>query len=184
MSSASDCPISHSSPPSGWVVRFAPLVRPGGTVLDVAAGHGRHGALFAGRGHMVLAVDRDVSGLPARPGIEVVAADLEAAAWPFGERRFDGVVVTNYLHRPLLPRLVAAVAPGGVLIYETFAMGNERLGRPRNPDFLLRPGELLDAVDGSLAVVAYEHGVIAQPRPAIVQRLCAVAHDEPCRLDT
>lgn len=183
MSSASAGPVSHAAPPSAWVTRFAPLVRPGGTVLDLAAGHGRHSILFAERGHPVLAVDRDPSGLPLRPGIEVLAADLEAGAWPFGARRFDAVVVTNYLHRPLLPLLVAAVASGGVLVYETFAMGNERFGRPSNPDFLLRPGELLDAVRGSLAVVAYEHGAIARPKPAIVQRLCAVGGGDPRPLE-
>jgi SAM-dependent methyltransferase len=161
--------------PSAWIVRFAALVPPGGTVLDVAAGGGRHTRFFLGRAHPVAAVDKDVAGLAdlaGRPDMEVVVHDLEAEGWPFGARQFSGVVVTNYLWRPLLPALVAAVAPGGALLYETFAAGNERHSRPRNPDFLLRPGELLDAVRGRLAVVAYEHGVI--PRPAVIQRIAAV----------
>jgi SAM-dependent methyltransferase len=156
--------------PAEWVTRFAGLVRPGGTVLDVAAGGGRHSRLFVRAGCQVLAVDRDISGLVPEPGLEVLQADLEAGSWPFGERRFDGIVVTNYLHRPLLPRLVAATA--GVLIYETFAVGNERFGRPSNPDFLLKPGELLEAVRGQLTVRAYEHGEV--PGPAVKQRICAV----------
>ena len=107
-----------------------------------------------------------------------IAADLEGGGpWPLGGRRFEGVVVTNYLHRPLLPRLVDSLAPGGVLIYETFARGNERFGRPSNPAFLLAPGELLEAVRGRLQIVAYEHGVVARPKPAVVQRLCAAAGD-------
>lgn len=161
-------PASDASP---WVQRFADLVPPGGTVLDLAAGRGRHTRLFHERGHPVVAVDRDVSGF-ADLGVEVVRADLERAAWPLAERRFDGVVVTNYLHRPLLPMVVQAVAPGGALIYETFADGQQRHGRPSNPDHLLRPGELLDAVVGSLRVVAYED--VELPRPARVQRIAAV----------
>src|SRR5690606_29782560 len=94
--------------------------------------------------------------------------------WPLGDRRFAGVIVTNYLHRPLLPLIVQAVAPGGALIYETFAQGNERFGRPRSPRFLLEPGELLEAVRGQLEVVAYEHGEIPEPKPAMVQRIAAV----------
>jgi SAM-dependent methyltransferase len=160
-----------STRPSAWVARFVNLVRPGGTVLDLAAGGGRHSELFLAHGHEVLAVDRDVSNLAPAPGLEILQADLEGAPWPLGERRFDGIVVTNYLHRPLLPRLVAAVAPGGALIYETFAVGNERFGRPRNPDFLLKPGELLEAVGGRLTVRAYEHGEVPG---AVIQRIAAV----------
>ena len=164
--------------PSPWVLRFAPLVPPGGAVLDLAAGGGRHARLFLDRGCRVLALDRDVSGLAGlagRPGLETVAADLEdGSLWPLAGRRFDAVVVTNYLHRPLLPLLVAAVAPGGLLLYETFGRGNERFGRPANPDFLLEPGELLAAVAGALRVVAYECGRIEEPRSAIVQRICAM----------
>ena len=163
--------------PSMWVERFAPLVPAGAMVLDVASGAGRHARLFQARGHPVTAVDRDTSGLepgPGAPAITVVEADLEAGPWPFGDARFGGVVVANYLHRPLLATLVAAVAPGGALIYETFAQGNERLGKPRNPDHLLRPGELLEAVRGSLRVVAYEALEVTTPRPAVVQRICAV----------
>lgn len=161
------------SPPSDWVRRCSGLVPAGGTVLDVAAGAGRHARWFAGRGHPVVAVDRDTSGLAdVPPEVEVVTADLEAGPWPFAGRRFAAVVVTNYLHRPLLPQLVAAVAPGGVLVYETFAVGQERFGRPRNPDHLLRPGELAAAVAGRLEVVAYEEA--ETERPARVQRIAAV----------
>ena len=126
---------------------------------------------------MVTTVDIDLAGLGdfrTDPGVELLAADLEGAPWPLGDRRFQAVVVTNYLHRPLLPYLVAAVAEGGVLIYETFAQGNEAYGKPSNPNFLLAPGELLEAVRGALTVVAYEHGKAATPRPAVIQRIAAV----------
>jgi hypothetical protein len=109
----------------------------------------------------------------------VIACDLEAEPWPLSGRQFGGVVVTNYLHRPLLPRLVDAVADGGALIYQTFAQGNEAYGRPRNPDFLLQPGELLDAVRGKLDVLAYEHGILQTPRPMVVQRIAAVRKSFP-----
>ncbi|MFY9344355.1 MAG: class I SAM-dependent methyltransferase [Planctomycetota bacterium] len=162
--------------PSPTIVRWAPLVPAGGAVLDVAAGSGRHARFFAERGHAVVAVDRDVTALSAHPHpkIEVVQADLEDAPWPFGGRTFAAVVVTNYLWRPLLPALVAAVAPGGVLLYETFAVGHERFGRPRNPDFLLRPGELCSAARGQLEVYEYAHGEEGTPPTAVRQRLCAV----------
>jgi len=147
-------------------------------VLDLACGGGRHGRFFLARGHPVVALDRDVSGLADLRGtaaLEIVEADLEAGRpFPLAGRQFGGLVVVNYLYRPLLPALVAAVAPGGALIYETFALGNERFGRPSNPDFLLRPGELLEAVRGALRVVAYEDRVVRRPRPAAVQRICAV----------
>jgi SAM-dependent methyltransferase len=162
--------------PSPWITRFAALVPPGGTVLDVAAGSGRHATLFSLFGHPVVAIDRDTAGLRGvGKGVEVIAADLESGApWPLGARRFAGVIVTNYLHRPLFGPLVNAVAPGGVLLYETFAAGNERFGKPSNPDFLLRPGELLEAVRGELRVVAYEDLQIDTPKPAMVQRIAAV----------
>ena len=172
---------SHGLGPTGispWVGRFADLVPAAGAVVDVAAGAGRHTRFFLGRGHPVVAVDRDVSALDDLRGdtrLTIVEADLEDGSWPMGERRFAGVVVTNYLHRPLLPILVAAVAAGGCLIYETFAIGNERFGRPSNPDFLLRPGELLEAVRGRLQVVAYENLEISEPRLAVVQRIAAHA---------
>lgn len=161
--------------PSPWVARFADRIPAGGEVLDLACGGGRHTRLLLDRGHRVVAVDRDLSrvaDLADRDAVELVEADLEdGRARPLAGRRFSGVVVTNYLHRPLLPALVAAVAPGGALIYETFARGQERLGRPRNPEFLLRPGELLEAVRGELRVVAYED--LVDDRPAHVQRICA-----------
>jgi SAM-dependent methyltransferase len=173
---------SGGTPPSPWVERFAGLVRMGGTVADIACGAGRHVRLFRGRGHPVLAVDRDVSrldDLADDPAVEILTADLEGVGWPLAGRRFAAVVVTNYLHRPLLPHLIAALAADGVLIYETFAVGNEQIGRPRNPDHLLRPGELLEMVAGRLVVVAYEHGRIDALRPAVRQRICAAAGELP-----
>jgi SAM-dependent methyltransferase len=167
--------------PSAWVARFAPLMPPGET-LDLACGGGRHARLLASLGHPVVALDRDPLALArvtqgaAGQGIATLEYDLEApgAAWPFAPGRFAGIVVTNYLHRPLLPDLARALAPGGILVYETFAHGNERFGKPSNPAFLLAPGELLDAArQAGLQVIAYEDGVTAQPRPARVQRLCA-----------
>jgi SAM-dependent methyltransferase len=147
-------------------------------VLDLAAGGGRHSRLFRERGHAVLAVDRDPQAMAAlaAEGIATGVEDLEAGTIPacLG-RGYAGVVVTNYLHRPLLPAIVAAVAPGGWLIYETFAQGQERFGRPSNPAFLLAPGELLEAVRGRLRVVAYEDVECAEPRPAMVQRIAARA---------
>ncbi|MBM3974288.1 MAG: class I SAM-dependent methyltransferase [Planctomycetes bacterium] len=164
-------------PPSSAIVDWAARVRAGGPVLDVAAGGGRHAALFARRGHPVVAVDRDVSALAAlaEPGVEIVAADLENAPWPLPDRAFAAVVVANYLWRPLWPDLLAAVEPGGALLYETFAVGNERFGRPRNPDFLLREGELRDvATAAGFTVIAYAHGEEGEPPSCVRQRLFAV----------
>jgi SAM-dependent methyltransferase len=163
-------------PPSAWVTRFLPLITPGGLVLDLAAGNGRHSRLLRGSGFTVRAVDRDISTLLplACPRFEIRQIDLESGApWPLGDG-YDGIVVTNYLHRPLLPAIAPALAPNGILIYETFALGNERFGRPRNPDFLLRPGELLEAF-AMLTAIAFEQGEVAVPRPAVVQRIAAVA---------
>jgi SAM-dependent methyltransferase len=165
------------APASAWVRRFASLIRPQGRVLDLAAGGGRHTAMLRELGHPVTAVDRDVSALAAvfadDSGCSVRTLDLEnGAPWALG-RDYDGIVVTNYLHRPLFPSLAAALAPGGILIYETFAIGNERFGKPRNPEFLLRPGELLAAFGTALSVIAFEQGTIEHPRPAVVQRIAA-----------
>ncbi|RZI41012.1 class I SAM-dependent methyltransferase [Herbaspirillum sp. HC18] len=165
--------------PSPWVARFAPLI-PAGEVLDLACGSGRHARLLAGLGHPVLATDRDPLALDATAGegIATFLADLEdGTAWPFEENRFAGIVVTNYLHRPLFPALFSSLAPGGVLIYETFAMGNEQFGKPSKPAFLLRSGELLELVSsadgGSFRVIAFEDGYVDLPKPAMVQRICA-----------
>ena len=165
-----------SMPPSEWVRRWAARIAPGARVLDVACGSGRHSRLLRALGFSVFAVDRDenaIAALRSLEGIEARVADLESGPWPYGGLRFGGIVVANYLHRPLLPVLIDALDERGVLIYETFAAGNERFGRPRNPAFLLRPGELLDAVHGHLRVVAYEDLQVESPRPAMVQRICA-----------
>jgi SAM-dependent methyltransferase len=160
--------------PSPWVERWVSWIRPGGEVLDVAAGSGRHARFLARLGFEVDAVDRDAAafGDPV-PGVRLVEADIEAGRWPYAGRRFDAIVVTNYLHRPLLPVLVGSLEPGGLLIYETFARGNERFGKPSNPAFLLRPGELLETVEGKLRVLGYEDLVVEQPRPAAIQRIAA-----------
>ena len=154
--------------PSDWVRRWAALVERG-PVLDVACGAGRHAVLFAERGLEVLAVDREPQRIP---GVRFVQADLEGAPWPFGGERFAAIVVTNYLHRPLLKTLEAALAEQGVLIYETFMVGNEKYGRPSNPAFLLRPTELLQAF-AALTPIAFEQGYVERPKPAMIQRLCA-----------
>jgi SAM-dependent methyltransferase len=166
-----------------WVIRFADLVPKSGTVLDVAAGGGRHTRLFLARQHRVVAVDRDLSGLAdltGRSEFEAIAADLEdGSAWPLGERKFAGVVVTNYLWRPILPNIVAAVEEGGILIYETFGRGQERYGRPTQPAFHLSPGELIAAVAGQLSVIAYEHLTERGQNTRIVQRIAAVRAADP-----
>ena len=168
--------------PSAWVERFAPLIRDGGTVLDLACGFGRHCRCLAGRGLRVTAVDRApeaIATLQDIPGVAATVADLEGGPWPFPGRRFDAVVVTNYLWRPLFPALLDSLEPAGVLLYETFAAGNERFGKPSNPDFLLRPGELLEVVRGRLAVIAFEDVCVEVPKPAMVQRICAIGALHP-----
>jgi len=174
--------------PSPWVLRFAARVAPGSRVLDVACGRGRHARLFAEQGCIVEAVDIDAeagASLSGVPGVGFLQADIEGGPWPYAGRQFDAIVVTHYLHRPLLPLLAAALAPGGLLIYETFMVGHERFGRPTNPAFLLRTGELLEAFGPPLAVLAFEEGVVSLPRPARLSRLCAVraAGDAHLRLD-
>jgi SAM-dependent methyltransferase len=161
-----------ASPPSPWVVRWASQLSAGSTVLDVACGSGRHVRWLAERGLQVTGVDRDAAALAGLSSLaEVLVADIEAGPWPLPGRQFDAVVVTYYLWRPLLPTLVEAVAPGGLLIYETFGAGNARFGRPSRPDFLLQPGELLQATQG-LRVLGYEDGYL-EPPPCLVQRICA-----------
>ncbi len=163
--------------PSAWVVRFLNGLRPGERVLDLACGSGRHLALGLERGLRMVGLDRDIA--PARrlvphPNLELFEHDLEdGRPFPFPALAFDGIIVTNYLWRPILPDIVAAIAEDGVLIYETFAVGNGRYGRPSNPEFLLRPGELLAVVQPALRVIAFEHAKLDHPE-RIVQRICAV----------
>ena len=167
----------HGVEPSPWVTRFAPLIATGGTVLDVAAGPGRHSRYLAARGCTVEAVDRDAEALATLAGcdgIHTCCADIEGGPWPYHGRSFDAIVVTRYLWRPLLPTLCAALAPGGVLIYETFMVGHEAYGKPSNPAYLLRPGELLDVVRNRLGIVAFEQGEEPGDKgPQVMQRLCA-----------
>ena len=162
---------------SAWVERFSDDITAGGSVLDLACGGGRHGRHFLAKGHPVTFLDKNIAAiadLAKYPSADIIEADLEGeAGWPLKGRHFDGVVVTNYLWRPLLQQIVAAVAPGGILLYETFAEGNEAFGRPRNPDFLLRPGELLEAVRGHLEVVAYGQCQQAEPQPRVIQHIAA-----------
>lgn len=175
----------QSQQPSAWVARFAGLI-PVGEVLDLACGSGRHAKLLAGLGYRVTAVDRDHERLALVAGqkIETLALDLETGrkdSWPFAAGRFAGIIVTNYLHRPLFSSILAALAPGGILIYETFAEGNAQFGKPSNPDFLLKRGELLDIARAAsptpLRILAYEDGFVSRPHPAIVQRICAIKPD-------
>ncbi len=163
---------------SPWITRFGPSVPADGVVLDVACGGGRHTRWFLDRGSRVVAVDRDLSGvddLRGDPRVELVECDLEVGApFPVADRTFSAVVVTNYLWRPILDDVARAVAPGGWLLYETFAVGNERFGHPTNPDFLLRPGELRELARAhGLQVVVYEQLEVIEPRPAMIQRLAA-----------
>jgi SAM-dependent methyltransferase len=170
--------------PSAWVVRFAAEIQPGGRVLDLAAGSGRHTRMLRGLGHPVVAADRDTAGLAdlaGDPGCTIREVDLETdEPWPLGGD-FAGIVVANYLHRPLFPALTTALAVGGIVIYETFAAGNGRFGKPSNPEFLLRPGELLAAFR-ELTVLAFEQGAVDEPRQAVIQRIAAVKGVAPERL--
>ena len=161
---------------SAWVARWSAGVPSDSCVLDLACGGGRHARLFAARGCKVTAVDRDSAAVQAFSGaqdIDFIAADLETGVWPLCDARFDVIVVTHYLHRPLFPALEAALAPGGLLIYETFAAGNAAFGKPSNPDYLLQPRELLDVFGATLKVLAFEDGFSAEPKPAMVQRIAA-----------
>lgn len=165
-------PAASGLAPSPWVTRWAVRLPVGARVLDVACGSGRHVRWLAARGLAVTGVDRDAQALvPLQPLGRMLAADIERGPWPFAGERFDAVVVTHYLWRPLMPTLAASVAEGGVLIYETFALGNEAFGKPSNPDFLLRPGELLEHCAG-LRIAAYEDGLLDGP-PRRVQRIAA-----------
>lgn len=176
-------PTSHrTEAPSSWIERFASLIPPDGLVLDLACGFGRHSRYLARRGFRVEAVDRDAEAmtyLADLAGVTARIADLEDAPWPFSGRRFDAVVVTNYLWRPLFAPILDALDAGGVLLYETFAVGNERFGKPSNPDFLLRRGELAELVRGRLQVVAFEDLYVSEPKPAMIQRICAVGPAHP-----
>jgi SAM-dependent methyltransferase len=168
--------LADRQEPSPWIVRFLPLVAPRGQALDLAAGAGRHSRLLLAHGLRVTAVDRDPDQQPDVPGLTKIRADLESGQpWPLGNRRFDLVVVTNYLYRPIMADIIGAVAPGGLLLYETFAAGNERFGKPSNPNFLLRPGELAAAVANRLEVLAVEQLEQGPPRPAVIQHIAARA---------
>lgn len=163
--------MEHGSlAPSAWVQRWASLITQG-TVLDLACGSGRHAKFFLSRNLNVVAVDREAQAIP---GARFILADLEdGSPWPLPDEQFEGVVVTNYLNRRIFPEILLALKPQGVLIYETFMLGNERFGKPSNPEFLLRPGELRDAFR-DLRLRGFEEGEVSEPKPAMIQRLCAV----------
>lgn len=164
-------------PPSPWVERHCRHVPSGGRVLDLACGSGRHSRLLAGLGHPVLAVDRNrevLADLLGIPGVEVRTLDLEGEDWPLAGQCFAGIVVTHYLWRPRLADVLELLEPGGVLIYETFMLGNEVYGKPSNPDFLLRPGELRQiAAAAGLRELAFSEGYSEAPKPAMRQAIVA-----------
>ena len=170
--------VHEGQTPSVWVQRCSELLRPCSTILDLACGSGRHARYLAGKGHDVTALDKNpevLSKIPSSIGIHPYEFDLETGSWPFSKRKFDVIVVTNYLHRPIMQNIIDALSPSGVLIYETFMFGNENYGRPSNPDFLLRPNELIDMVHEKLQVLLFEAGMVSDPKPALIQRICAVA---------
>ena len=180
-----DAPHAGLSPPSKWLMRFAALIAPGARVLDYACGSGRHARWLAARGMQVDAVDSDRAALDRLQGVTGVRArelELEGDDWPLAGESYAAVVVTNYLYRPRFDALLALLPPGGVLIYETFMVGNERFGKPSSPAFLLQPGELLERLRGEWTVVAFEQGEVAAPRPAVVQRVCALRGSTTVRL--
>ncbi|HEX4585824.1 MAG TPA: class I SAM-dependent methyltransferase [Burkholderiaceae bacterium] len=175
----------HDGAPSEWILKWCARLAPESEVLDLACGSGRHSRALAAQGCRVDAVDVDAShaaDLAGVAGVQFRAIDLERGPWPFQERQYDAVVVANYLHRPTLPLLAQVLRDGGVLVYETFAAGNERFGRPSNPAFLLAPFELAACFAPLLHVLAFEDGCVGPPRPARVQRLCAI-RTESSRLD-
>jgi SAM-dependent methyltransferase len=163
--------------PSPWIVEYVQLIRKGGRVLDLACGNGRHAIWLAKQGYQVDAIDRDaqvVSNMVGMDNINVFIADLEAGDWPHSDRKYDGIIVSRYLYRPLLRTLAALLNPGGILIYETFMAGNERYGKPSNPDFLLLPNELFEVYSPLLNIIAFEQGEEQTSRPAVMQRICAI----------
>lgn len=171
-------PLQHEGIPSPWICRYAQLIPSGGQVLDLACGSGRHARWLAANNWKVNAVDHDaqaLAGLQQLSNVSTLVADLENDIWPYSGHRFHGIVVSRYLHRPLFPRLIESLHAGGVLIYETFMDGNERFGRPKNPDFLLRSNELLEVFSPHLTVIAYQQGEFHEPDHAVVQRICAVS---------
>jgi SAM-dependent methyltransferase len=160
---------------SEFVQRYIDQIKPGGEVLDLACGSGRHSRLLLEQGFSVTAVDRDISGvrdLTRHGHCRIIAQDLEDGSPWFDGRPFDGIVVTNYLYRPMLFRLPAMLADDGVLIYETFMVGNEQYGRPANPAFLLNDSELETTFASAMTVLAFEQGYTDEPAPAVVQRFC------------
>ena len=170
--------IAAILPPSPWLIAQAVHLPLAGCILDLACGSGRHARYLAGQKHPVFAVDRNseaISALQGLPGIEAEVMELEGEEWPLAGQQFAGIVVTNYLWRPRLPDLLALLAPGGVLIYETFMLGNEAYGKPSRPDFLLRPGELRElATAAGLRVIDFVEGYVDRPKPAMRQAICAV----------
>jgi len=161
-------------PPSTWLEAHVACIRPQGSVLDVAAGKGRNARWLAQQGFRVEAVDRDAEAMQAMRGIDGITlqvADLEQDGWPYADHQFDAIVVCRYLHRPLFPHLIDSLAPDGVLIYETFMQGQEVYGKPSNPDFLLKPDELLEVFQPALEILAFEQGPQESPKPCMLQRM-------------
>ena len=162
---------------SPWVRRFSSLIPKPGLLLDLACGGGRHSLYLGDLGYSVIAVDQDISKISSIASAQISTEqwDLELPIWPLEGRQFEGIVVTNYLYRPHLDQLPRMLSPGGVLIYETFAQGNEEFGKPSNPNFLLKTGELLAlAASHGLKIIAYEDIYQASPKPAMMQRICAL----------
>ncbi len=166
--------------PSKWVIRWASLIQQGGRVLDLACGNGRHSIFLASLGFDVVAIDRDeqkLTNFSQFKKITPICSDLEKRPWPLSDDKFNGIIITNYLHRPLLPHIVRALDKPGVLIYETFGEGNEAFGKPTNKDFLLLRNELFNTLSETLHIVSFEQGYVVNPKKAIVQRVCAIFND-------
>ena len=168
---------SMNKKPNKWVECYSSLIPSGGSVLDLACGSGRHTGMLLNKGYQVTAVDIDTTLIKqnfSNKNLNIVKCDLESLSfWPFEKNSFLGIIVVNYLHRPLFSKIIESLREEGVLVYQTFADGHSRYGKPKNPDYLLKRGELKTVFD-SMKIISYQHGYLSYPSQSIIQRICCV----------